>query len=252
MRIATASGSDKWDDLQVLMISDTESEARTLTTRIYRELRADIITCRLNPGEKVRIATVKDRYGSSLSAAREAMTRLAAEGWLTSEDQKGFSVAGVSRSELADLFLTRTRIECLALEQAIAAKDRNWEADVITAYGDLVRHQGQEEAYWLSDNWVASHNHFHRVLIAGCRSPSLIAIAENLAQRSQRYRYLSTVTPSHRDGSGEHRKLFEAVLAHDTIQGQAILTAHYETTAEILMSGDGLGKPTIDIRQVGA
>lgn len=234
------------------MISDTVSEARTLTTRIYRDLRADIMTCRLKPGEKLRIAVVKDRYGSSLSAAREAMTRLAAEGWLTSEDQRGFTVAGVSQSELADLFLTRTRIECLALEQAIAAKDPIWEADVITAYGNLVRCQGQEEAYWLNENWVAAHNQFHRALIAGCGSPSLIAIAESLAERGQRYRYLSSVTPSHRDGRSEHRALFEAVLSRDVAAGQAILAEHYETTTQILMGGEGLLPTEIDIGEVEA
>ncbi|MEQ6333752.1 GntR family transcriptional regulator [Sphingobium sp. MK2] len=227
-------------DMDLIVTDRLEPDARSLTSRIYQELRKEILQCKLPPGEKLRISTIKDRFDSSLSSVREAMTRLAAEGWLVSRDQRGFTVAGVSRDDLVDLFRTRAQIECLALGQALSFADKHWEADVSMAYGDLVRNQGASENYWLAEHWVSSHDRFHKALISGCKSPALIAIVEQLSIRSQRYRHLSTTLPSHRDGSAEHRALFESVLARDCDRAQTILSSHYEMTAQILADGSSV------------
>jgi GntR family transcriptional regulator, carbon starvation induced regulator len=212
-------------------------EPKSLTSRIYFELRKEILTCKLPPGEKLRIGTLTKRFDSSLSSVREAMSRLAAEGWLVSRDQRGFTVADVSRLDLLDLFKTRAQIECLALSQAIQIGSKNWEAEVSFSYGELLRNQGSSSTYWHSEEWVTSHDTFHMALIGGCGSPALIGIAKQLSERSQRYRYLSNTLSTHRDGSAEHRALFEAVLARDEHRARDILSTHYETTASILAEG---------------
>lgn len=226
------------NELAAGLWGDAEDDFKSLTSRIYSELRTDILTCRLRPGERLRIGTLTSRFASSLSAVREALSRLAAEGWLVGRDQRGFTVSSVSVEELLDLFKTRARIECLALGLAIGNADKNWEADVSEAYGRLLRAQGISETYWLREEWVACHNQFHHTLIEGCKSASLIAIAHTLSERSQRYRYLSTTVPSHRDGTEEHRSLFEAVLARDVNRGSETLQLHYETTARILLESN--------------
>jgi DNA-binding GntR family transcriptional regulator len=211
------------------------SKAKSLTTKIYRELRKDVLYCRLKPGEKVRIGMLQDRFGSSLSAVREALSRLSAEGLLVGHDQRGFTVAGVSLADLDDLFRTRGQIESIALRQAIELGDVAWEASISSAYGKMLRCHGSGDEYWLDQNWVSAHVEFHHTIIEGSRSPALIAMCDQLAERTERYRYLSTVVPSHRDGRAEHAAIFVALLGRHADQACEILKAHYETTARVLV-----------------
>ncbi len=50
--------------------------ARSLTSRAYRELRADILSGRIPPGKKIRIKELQERFSTSLSVVREALSRL--------------------------------------------------------------------------------------------------------------------------------------------------------------------------------
>lgn len=81
----------------------------TLTTQVYGRLRGEIIGGQLKPNEKLRLAALRQRLGVGMSAIREALSRLAAEGLVIAEDQRGFRVSPVSREDLEDL--TRVRIE---------------------------------------------------------------------------------------------------------------------------------------------
>src|ERR1700752_1223931 len=69
---------------------------RSLTSALLAHLRAEILSARLKPGEKVLIAAVAKRLGVSLSAIREARSRLVAEGLVRAEDQRGFRVSPLS------------------------------------------------------------------------------------------------------------------------------------------------------------
>jgi hypothetical protein len=56
-----------------------------------------------------------------------------------SEGQRGFSVTPVSLGELKDLTSMRQRIEAMALTDAIANGDADWEAAIMAAYHRLAR-----------------------------------------------------------------------------------------------------------------
>ena len=94
--------------------------AENLTVTAYRTLRAAIISCRLRPGEKLVISELCKSLGVSLGAVREALSRLASEGLVIAEPQKGFRVAPISQAELEDLTSTRGIIEGHCIERAIA------------------------------------------------------------------------------------------------------------------------------------
>jgi len=210
--------------------------AGSLTRKIYQELRADIIRCRLPPGERLRIATLQDRFDTSLSAVREALSRLSSEGFVVATDQRGFCVASVSPEDLEDLVRTRRRIEAVALRQAIEIGDPEWEAAASAAYADLVRQDQRAGPEYTTDlQWVAAHERFHHCLIIGCKSYWLTSICGQLAERTQRYRYLAAAVPPNRDGPAEHRAIFNAVLARDADRAVALLDAHFAETARRLI-----------------
>ena len=147
--------------------------ARTLASDIVMELRADIVTCRIKPGEKLNISTIAKRFGVSLAAVREALSRLTADGLVTAEDQRGFRVTLVSLDDFIDITRTRIDIECLALERAIANGDAEWERTIRALWQEF-RGVERKEPARPNDRWGVMHNRFHVALVAACGSEWLL------------------------------------------------------------------------------
>ena len=81
----------------------------SLTQRAYRNLREDLLTCRHAPGSRLNIKEIAEGLGVSLGAAREALSRLTSEGFVVSEDRRGFRAAPIAREDLRDLVDFRGR-----------------------------------------------------------------------------------------------------------------------------------------------
>ena len=100
-------------------------------------LRADILSTKLVPGQKLHIAGLAKQFSVSLAAVREALSRLVADGLVQASDQRGFRVSPVSPADLADVTQTRIDIEGLALRRSIERGDQAWLASVEKAFASL-------------------------------------------------------------------------------------------------------------------
>ena len=77
-----------------------QDEAQTKPTEaslITARLRQEIVNGTVAPGAKLKLVPLARRYEVSRGPLREAAARLAAEGLVTIEDQRGFRVAPISR-----------------------------------------------------------------------------------------------------------------------------------------------------------
>jgi len=111
----------------------------TLTQNVYQRLRADLLACRLMPGQKLKIEELCERLSAGSSAVREALSRLAADGFVVVEPQRGFRVTPLSFTELRDLTNVRCEIEGQCIRDAIKHGDIDWETAVIAALHRLSR-----------------------------------------------------------------------------------------------------------------
>jgi len=111
--------------------------ARTLIEHAYAQLRDDIVTGQLVPGEKLRVEHLKARYGVSAGTLREAITRLASDALVVTEGQRGFRVAPITIEDLEDITNLRVQIETEALRQSIRAGDAQWRQRVEQAFAAI-------------------------------------------------------------------------------------------------------------------
>src|SRR5262245_152705 len=95
-------------------LGDDADVVVTLNSAVLARLRADIVACRWMPGERLRVETLRERYGVGTSPLREALMRLEAEGLVVLEQNRGFKVSDVSLENLTDLMTTRIEIEGIA------------------------------------------------------------------------------------------------------------------------------------------
>jgi DNA-binding GntR family transcriptional regulator len=149
----------------------------TLAEAAARRLRHDIVAGSLQPEARLRLRDLAAKYGLGATPLREALARLAAEGLVVLEGQKGFSVPPITRAHLHDITRSRQIVEPEALRLALQAGDAEWEDGIVTALS-LLRHEiGRRDPAsedWL-DRYEARHHRFHAALISTCRRPATAA-----------------------------------------------------------------------------
>jgi DNA-binding GntR family transcriptional regulator len=213
--------------------SEGPDRPRSLTSAVQERLRADILSTRLLPGQKLHIAGLAKQFSVSLAAVREALSRLVADGLVQASDQRGFRVSPVSLADLADVTRTRIDIEGLALRRSIELGDQAWLDSVNVAHDRLraVPYRYPDEPGVHYEEWVVRHGIFHRALVNACGSQWLLGFRNVLHEQSERYRRLSIRDVSMvRDVEAEHAAIVEAVVRRDADAAVDALARHFDTT----------------------
>ena len=217
-----------------------QEPARTLAALVHGRLRADVLRGRLRPGDRLRFDTLRRAYGVGLSPLREALSRLAADGLVSLQDQRGFQVAPVSLPDLWDVFNVRLRLDVTALRASIAAGNDRWESEVVAAFHRLAKCylRSQDHPGLHSDEWEETHRAFHLALLSACGSPWLLHLRNILFDHSERYRHLAVSFgyPS-RLSLREHRAIKNAVVARDADRACRLLESHMRRTAAAVAHG---------------
>ncbi|AWT51478.1 GntR family transcriptional regulator [Mycolicibacterium smegmatis] len=221
-----------------MKVAGASSSTRVTKTAVFDDLRADILSGRLEPGSRLPFAALVDRFGCSIGAIREALQRLVEQGLVVSEWQQGFRVVEISPEDLTDLTDARCEIEVLALRYAIRDASVDWEAQAISAHHILDRTPMYDDADpdRFSDSWVEAHAAFHDALLVGCPNRRIRAAALSLRESAELYRRWSA--PLHdrdRDIPGEHRAIIEAVVDRDADLAAALLCKHIRRTTDKLI-----------------
>ncbi len=219
----------------------------SFTAEAYSRLRADILCCRLEPGQKIVIQDICDAMGFSLGAVREALSRLTAEGLVEAQPRIGFRVAPVTESELRDITMVRTNIEVACLENAIRNGDLQWESQIMALLFELskLKLADPNDATLLNSVWAETHQRFHAALVAACDSPWLLRMRETLYMHSERYRWMSHPRDrKKRNLQAEHEAIALAAVARDSAKACMLLEQHIAQTTRILVESGtaGLGR----------
>lgn len=226
------------------MQTDTPSDSSTptLARTTYDRLRADVLSGRWQPGRKLLMHELREHYQVGASPLREALNRLASEEWVVHNDQRGFSVAQATQSQLDDLVSTRIAVESMALAQAFANRTPAWEEKVVLAFHRLSRTPRSvgEDDYEENPEWERLHRAFHASLLEGCGSPLLLGFCAQLYDQAYRYRQLAArKAHKRRNELDEHRAIFDAVMEGHLEEAQRLMAEHYRRTAGIFF-GDPL------------
>lgn len=210
------------------------TEASLVTLR----LRDDLVRGTIAPGAKLKLLDLAERYAVSRGPLREAVSRLAAEGLVTIEDQRGFRATEVSRSDLLDVTRTRQRIETMALRDAIEHGDPAWEGRVMAACHVLERVSGADLS--CGERFAQHHQHFHEVLVEACPSAYLRSFRQRLYALTERYRNLAAgayaAGRADRNVSAEHRAIAGAAIARRADEACALLHEHLQETTNTLVA----------------
>ena len=103
----------------------------------YQRIKRDVIFGELVPGTKLKLDALRQRYSASMSTLRETLNRLASEGFVEAQDQRGFFVTPVSREDLTEIAELRVLLECHAMRLSVENGDTDWEGNLVAAHHKL-------------------------------------------------------------------------------------------------------------------
>lgn len=185
-------------------------------------LRRAILTGELAPGEKLYGEKLAERWGVSPTPLRESFQRLAGEGLVVIEPQRGARVAPIDAATAVHVYDLRLLLDPAALRSSMAAGagDPTFADDVREALRRLtVRHR---DAVAFHD----AHRAFHLALVSRCANPLMLQQVTQLLDQSQRYHVLRLTGPRVGDPVSEHRDLARAVADGQVEAAVAVLTEH--------------------------
>lgn len=116
------------------------SDSQSLGDAAYHRLWADIVSCRLAPGQRLTERSLAQSTGFGISPVREALTRLDHEGLVRTLPRKGYRVTPLTLKSVDDLFtlwqVIGPEVARLGVQDATADQHRQL-LDVIRQVAEL-------------------------------------------------------------------------------------------------------------------
>jgi len=144
--------------------------------RVYRALRARIMYGDIAPGQALTLRGLGREHGVSMTPAREALRRLAAEGALTISSSGRVSTPELSSERIEELAALRALLEVELASRAlprahIALIDRL--RAINTTIGEAILNRD-------AVGYIRSNLEFHRTLYLRAQAPAMLAMTETV------------------------------------------------------------------------
>ena len=144
--------------------------------RLYRTLRQQVMHGELAPGQALTLRGLAKQFDVSMTPAREAVRRLAAEGALTMSSSGRISTPELSPERIEELAAIRALIEP---EMASRALPRAHFA-LIDRLAAINQVNAEAVARQDAVGYVRSNLEFHRTLYLRAQAPAMLAICETV------------------------------------------------------------------------
>lgn len=199
------------------------SQSATLASTVFERLREDILEGYFQPGEKLRISALQERYEVGASPVREALNRLMSISLVQQVDRRGFRVLPLGAEDLLELNRTRCWVNEVVIRESIGHGDNAWEEAIVLAYHRLWRCPMFLPSGQVNREWELLHRKFHASLIAACPSKWMRDFHEVLFDRADWARRASARRLDQADSLADHRAIMEAVLSRNVALAVGLL-----------------------------
>jgi DNA-binding GntR family transcriptional regulator len=197
----------------------------------YARLRDAIVTGRLQPNERLVEAELIELLGVSRTAVRTALVRLAQEGLVVHERNRGARVRYVDETEAVEIVLARAALEALAVRQAAERATPEDVAELRAVLGEMRARLDEADLLGASDENAVLHSKL--LELSGNRT--VIRLVGGLKSQLVRFQYRTILVPGRSARSfEEHSAIVDAVAAGDPDAAEAAMRRHLAHVADAL------------------
>jgi DNA-binding GntR family transcriptional regulator len=199
--------------------------AATAASKIYSDLRTELVSLQRRPGEVVSEAKIALSYGVSRTPVREAILKLADEGLVEIFPQSGIFVSRIPIAALPEAIIVRKALEettsSMAAERATSSQ--------ILALHTILERQREADAAGDSDTFHRADEQFHATIAEIAGYPGIWMLIQQVKVHVDRYRRL-TLPQQGRIPRVivEHENILSAIEAHDASGARAAMATHLD------------------------
>jgi len=187
-----------------------------LRQQVYKQIKHDIITCKLAPGEPLSESQFLDRFKVSKTPIREALTSLVQDGLVEYTPNRGFMVTPISVSDIQEIFEARIFFETELFRLAV----KKISDEEIEELEKQSRVDGDVKSPDYAETFLESNRKFHTALAAAGGNHRLLWYYDTLMNEAQRLFYMD-ISLHHKDfrwGHG-HEGIIKALRSRDEEAG---------------------------------
>jgi DNA-binding GntR family transcriptional regulator len=229
----------------------------TRMSNVYARLRSLIATGRVPPGMRMIEVELARQLAVSRTPVREAMRRLAQEGWahvVRAGAKTHIAVAPVTRADLLDLFGIIGALEGAAVRgaAALAPAQRRALAGRLTRANNAFAAETRRRVRRF-ERFFATHDAFHEMLVTATGSARSQALIASVRPQVQRYEmiYAHAVGTDFSASLREHRAIIAAVRSGTADELETAVRLNWSNSVKRLLKGSTI-EAIGDYRTIGA
>jgi DNA-binding GntR family transcriptional regulator len=199
--------------------------AATAASRIYSDLRAEMVSLARRPGEPISEGEIALSYGVSRTPVREAILKLSDEGLVDIFPQSGINVSRIPIAALPEAIVIRRALEetttRLAAELATSSQ--------ILALHSIVERQREADAAGDREAFHQADELFHATIAEIAGYPGIWKLILQVKVNVDRFRLL-TLPQAGRMATviAEHERILSAIERHDPDGATIAMAKHIE------------------------
>ena len=199
---------------------------------VYTQVRRLILLRQLSPGQKLSEISLSEQFGVSRTPVREALRRLANDGYVLLVPKSGAWVASPTRKEVADAYSMRGKLESWAASMAV----NNVTPLFLARLDEKITEEDRVFRERDIENYLHVNTSFHMIIAEASENSVLMEYVGDILARTFMYmvfleRYFDFDNNPSLD---EHRKLLDAFAARDRELCVRLIEQHVRSGLESL------------------
>ena len=235
-------------ELQAFPVKTAAKPSMTATRQLYQELKHDIVTCALAPGQSFSECELANRYQTSRTPVREVCRHLANEGFITIIPFRGYFVSPLTVCEFNNLQEVQLIVDPAAAELA-AERARAGQLAELEQWARYKYKRGQVESYY---EFLDQNRKLHAGIALAAGNHHLVEIVSNVHTRLMRYFFLGLDADSFGgEISTEHCAIVGAIRKRKPAEARKLAHEHIRSTMRrssgLLASASEAGRAEVGV-----
>jgi DNA-binding GntR family transcriptional regulator len=219
---------------------DGDAVSSSGAERAYEELRRAIVEQRYAPGERLVEQRVAAELDLSRTPVREALRRLASEGLVLTERNRGAVVRPLDLAEVADLYELRACLESYAARlaaQRITPAELARLRAAVEEFSEATRRSHDDDSV-VARELSAANGAVHASIVAAAHHARLATMLDRTVDIPLIFRAFRNFTPSERERSDLfHRLILDAIESGNEQRAGRLMHEHIEQGLDAVVSG---------------
>ncbi len=215
------------------MKHDNGNNRGTLVDTVYHRIYDDIRKRYFNPGQKLIIRELSERYGLSQTPIKQALNRLVADKMVENIPRYGIYVRRITWRQIVEVMQARLMVETFCvpavLDNAHSPEFMRKMEETVIKYADLQNWNNYEDLY---PQHIRLDVQFHQEFVRCCNNASIIGYYNELVSPIYlNYFYYGKRMNRLWKSCEEHRVIFNAITAGDAEALRAAIMLHNQNAS---------------------